>query len=42
MGNIGPGEVAKALQAVEESLRALGVNVPPGSAVAAAAPHLPA
>jgi alanine-glyoxylate transaminase/serine-glyoxylate transaminase/serine-pyruvate transaminase len=42
MGNIGPGEVAKALQAVEESLRALGVNLPPGSAVAAAAPHLPA
>jgi len=39
MGNIGPGEVAKALSAVEESLRALGVTVQPGSAVAAAAKH---
>ncbi|MGE5346440.1 MAG: pyridoxal-phosphate-dependent aminotransferase family protein [Acidithiobacillales bacterium] len=40
MGNIGPGEVAKTLQAVEDSLRALGANVSPGSAVAGAAPHL--
>jgi len=40
MGNIGPGEVARALQAVEESLRALGVAVEPGAAVAAAAAHL--
>lgn len=40
MGNIGPGEVAKALQAVEESLRALGARVEPGSAVTAAAKHL--
>jgi alanine-glyoxylate transaminase/serine-glyoxylate transaminase/serine-pyruvate transaminase len=39
MGNIGPGEVAKALQAVEDSLRTLGVTIPPGTAVAAAAPH---
>jgi aspartate aminotransferase-like enzyme len=39
MGNIGPGEVARALQAVEESLRALGVAITPGSAVAAAAKH---
>jgi len=39
MGNIGPGEIAKALSAVEESLRALGVNVSPGCAVAAAAKH---
>ncbi|HQR45465.1 MAG TPA: alanine--glyoxylate aminotransferase family protein [Thermoanaerobaculia bacterium] len=42
MGNIGPGEVTRALQAVEESLRALGVSVPHGAAVAAAAPHLAA
>jgi aspartate aminotransferase-like enzyme len=40
MGNIGPGEVARALQAVEESLRALGVPVSHGAAVAAAASHL--
>lgn len=40
MGNIGPGEVAKTLQAVEDSLRALGVTLPPGTALAAAAPHL--
>ncbi len=40
MGNIGPGEVAKALHAVEESLRALGVKVEPGSAISAAARHL--
>ena len=40
MGNIGSGEVACALQAVEESLWALGVAVPPGSAVSAAAKHL--
>jgi aspartate aminotransferase-like enzyme len=37
MGNIGPGEVAKTLQAIEESLRDLGVAVAPGAAVAAAA-----
>src|SRR5512143_2596472 len=42
MGNIGAGEVAKALSAVEESLRALGVSVTPGSAVAAAATYLSA
>ncbi len=40
MGNIGSGEVAKALQAVEDSLRVLGVGIPTGSAVAAAAVHL--
>lgn len=40
MGNIGPGEVAKTLTALEESLRALGVAVRPGSALAAAAPIL--
>ena len=39
MGNIGPGEVAKTLGAIEESLRALGVAVPPGAAVGAAAKH---
>jgi alanine-glyoxylate transaminase/serine-glyoxylate transaminase/serine-pyruvate transaminase len=42
MGNIGPGEVAKALQAIEDSLRALGATPRPGAAVAAAAPHLAA
>jgi len=40
MGNIGAGEVARALSAIEESLRALGVHIPPGSAVSAAAKHL--
>ena len=40
MGNIGPGEVTKTLQAVEDSLRLLGVGVRPGAAVAAAAAHL--
>ena len=40
MGNIGPGEVATALTAVEESLRALGARVESGAAVAAAARHL--
>ena len=39
MGNIGPGEVATALTAVEESLRALGAKVETGAAVAAAAAH---
>lgn len=39
MGNIGAGEIARVLQAVEDSLRALGVHVPPGPAVAAAAKH---
>jgi aspartate aminotransferase-like enzyme len=41
MGNIGAGEVAKSLDAIEASLRALGVAVNPGVAVAAAAPFLP-
>ena len=40
MGNIGPGEVATALTAVEESLRALGARVEAGAAVAAASRHL--
>ena len=40
MGNIGPGEVAKTLGAIEESLRKLGVAVPAGAAVGAAAKHL--
>lgn len=40
MGNIGSAEVCRLLQAAEESLRALGRTVPPGSAVAAAAKHL--
>ena len=40
MGNIGPGEIARALQALEDSLAALGVAVAPGSALAAAAKHL--
>ncbi len=39
MGNIGAGEVAKALQAVEDSLRARGVTLQPGAAVSAAAQH---
>ena len=41
MGNIGAGEVVKALGAVEGSLKALGVEVQPGAAVAAAASLLP-
>jgi aspartate aminotransferase-like enzyme len=40
MGNIGPGEVAKTLGAIEESLRTLGVDVPAGTAVGAAAKHI--
>ncbi len=40
MGNIGSGEVVRALQAVEDSLRALGTPVSPGSALTAAAKHL--
>ncbi len=40
MGNIGSGEVTRALQAVEDSLRALGAPVSPGAAVTAAAKHL--
>lgn len=40
MGNIGPGEVTRALQAVEDSLRALGRSVALGTAVSAAAKHL--
>jgi alanine-glyoxylate transaminase/serine-glyoxylate transaminase/serine-pyruvate transaminase len=39
MGNIGSGEVARALQAVENSLLTLAVSVSPGSALAAAAKH---
>jgi len=39
MGNIGPGEIAKTLGAIEESLRTLGVDAPPGAAVGAAAKH---
>lgn len=38
-GNTGPGEVAEALQAVQESLRALGVAVSPGFAVAQVTKH---
>ncbi len=40
MGNIGPGEVTRALHAIEESLRALGKETGKGVAVAAAAPLL--
>ncbi len=40
MGNIGPAEVAATLGAIEESLAALGVAVPRGAALAAAAPFL--
>ena len=42
MGNIGPGEVATTLDAIEGSLRHLGVSVTPGAAVAAAAGPLAA
>jgi aspartate aminotransferase-like enzyme len=41
MGNIGAGEVVSALSAIEGGLRALGVSVEPGAAVAAAAMFLP-
>ena len=40
MGNIGVGEVAAVLEAIEESLRALGLAPAPGVAVSAAAPRL--
>jgi aspartate aminotransferase-like enzyme len=40
MGNIGVGETAAVLWAVEESLRALGLAPAPGAAVSAAARHL--
>lgn len=40
MGNIGSGEVCRLLQAAEESLRELGQAIEPGSALAAAGPHL--
>jgi alanine-glyoxylate transaminase/serine-glyoxylate transaminase/serine-pyruvate transaminase len=42
MGNIGPGEVAATLEAIEASLRSLGRRVSPGAAVAAAAGPLEA
>jgi alanine-glyoxylate transaminase / serine-glyoxylate transaminase / serine-pyruvate transaminase len=41
MGNIGAGELVAALQAVEGSLRALGIAVQQGAAVAAASGLLP-
>lgn len=40
MGNIGTAEVVATLEAIEESLRALGLDVAPGAAVAAAAAPL--
>lgn len=40
MGNIGPAEVATTLTAIAGALSALGVPVSPGTALAAAAPHL--
>lgn len=40
MGNVGAAEVVATLSAIEGSLAALGVGVAPGTAVAAAAPHL--
>jgi aspartate aminotransferase-like enzyme len=40
MGNIGAGEVVTVLAAIEGSLRALGVLVNPGAAVAAASSML--
>jgi len=40
MGNIGVGEAAAVLEAIEESLRALGLAPIPGTAIAAAAPYL--
>lgn len=41
MGNIGAGEVVTTLEAIEGALRAVGVTVKPGVAVAAAAALLP-
>lgn len=41
MGNIGAAEIATTLGAIECSLRTLGLAIEPGSAMAAAAPHLP-
>jgi alanine-glyoxylate transaminase/serine-glyoxylate transaminase/serine-pyruvate transaminase len=40
MGNIGSGEVTTTLGAIESALRAVGVAIEPGAAVAAAAPFL--
>lgn len=40
MGNIGAGEVARALEALEGGLADVGVRGAPGRALAAAAPHL--
>jgi alanine-glyoxylate transaminase/serine-glyoxylate transaminase/serine-pyruvate transaminase len=40
MGNIAAAEVACVLQAMEDALAAAGARVVPGSALAAAAPHL--
>lgn len=40
MGNIGAGEVARALTVIEESLRAGGMSIVPGTALSAAAPFL--
>src|SRR5271169_535850 len=40
MGNIGAGETAAVLEAIEESLRALGLAPVPGTAISAAAPLL--
>lgn len=40
MGNIGSGEIAKTLDAVEASLRELGIAGTPGAALAAAGPRL--
>lgn len=42
MGNIGTAEVARTLQAMEDALVAVGQGVTPGTALAAAAPHLAA
>jgi aspartate aminotransferase-like enzyme len=39
MGNIGVGEASAVLEAIEESLRALGLTPAPGTAVSAAARH---
>ena len=40
MGNIGVGEALAVLEAIEESLRALGITTTPGTAITAAARHL--
>jgi alanine-glyoxylate transaminase / serine-glyoxylate transaminase / serine-pyruvate transaminase len=40
MGNIGVAEIVATLEAIEESLRELGRNIVPGTAVGAAAGHL--